>query len=91
MAKKPAKEAPISSPEPERWIGMAEAAAFLGFTPAGLYLRLYKGQEIPHRKMGREFRFQKSSLQAWLDSNPKPLRTDRVASRRQAPATERHS
>ena len=77
--KAPPEPVPIPS-EPERYIDLHEAAAFLQITSRALYLRIYKGVEIPCVKIGYKYRFQKSALAAWADSNPKPLHQDEIVS-----------
>ena len=89
MAKKKPLEPPLPPAEPERWIDMYEAATFLGLTRDALYLRLYKGQKIPHERIGWLYRFRKSALDQWRASNPAPMRKDQIASRRPTRATER--
>jgi len=82
MAK--AKEASLPPPSSEPWLTLRQAAAHLGFTPRALYLRLYKGQEIPCDKIGRMYRFRKSALDAWVNGSPAPLHQDEVVSRPKA-------
>ncbi len=86
--KKPIEAPPLVPTEPEAWLDMHQAAAFLDLSYQGLYLRLYHGQKIPHERLGRQYRFQKSALDAWVKSNPSPFRKDRVASRRPSVVTE---
>ena len=45
--------------EPERWIDIVEAAAFLGVKPSYITYRI---KEIPHTKIGRLNRFRISDL-----------------------------
>lgn len=81
-ATKPTPEATTLPVEPERYIDLHEAAAFLGMTSRALYLRLYGGQKIPCTKIGRLYRFQKSALAVWANNNPGLLRQNKIASSR---------
>lgn len=73
--------APLPPAPPEECLNTRQAAACLGITERALWLRLYKGQPIPHTRLGREYRFIKSELQAWRRSNPAPFRRHEIVSR----------
>ena len=52
----------------EGWINLREAAAHLQVSKSFLY---QKGEElgIPRAKLGSKYRYKKSDLDAWLQSN----------------------
>lgn len=56
----------INTAEPERWVDMAEAAAFLGVKAS--YIK-YRIKEIPHTKIGRLNRFRLSDLNDFALNN----------------------
>jgi len=52
----------------ERWINLGEAAAHLNVSKSFLY---QKGESlgIPRAKLGSKYRYKKSDLDSWLQSN----------------------
>ena len=52
----------------ERWINLGEAAAHLNVSKSFLY---QKGEElgIPRARLGSKYRYKKSELDTWLQSN----------------------
>lgn len=46
-------------------LDVEEAAAFIGYSPKGLYQLTYK-KEIPHYKQHGKLYFRKSELEAWM-------------------------
>ena len=52
----------------ERWINLGEAAAHLNVSKSFLY---QKGESlgIPRAKLGSKYRYKKSDLDTWLQSN----------------------
>jgi hypothetical protein len=54
---------------PERWVGVAEAAAHLSCKPQRIYDRVHRQDEtrIPHRKEGGRLLFKLSELDRWVE------------------------
>ena len=52
----------------EKWIGLEEAAAHLGVKPATLREWIKKEKGVPARKIGKQWKFQYSELDAWVRS-----------------------
>lgn len=50
---------------------MAETAAYLRVSPEDV-LRMVQEQALPGRRIGKEWRFQKTAIQDWLRSPGKP-------------------
>lgn len=62
----------------EPWITAEEAAKHLGYALGTLYNKIADGEGIPHRKLGRSFRFRRSELDAWVEAQnePAPVETE---------------
>jgi excisionase family DNA binding protein len=52
----------------ERWIGLEEAAEYLGIKPSTLRDWLRKKKDIPAKKIGKQWKFKCSELDAWVNS-----------------------
>jgi len=52
----------------ERWINIEEAAEYFGVKPATVRDWIRKGKEIPARKIGKQWKFKYSELDAWVKS-----------------------
>ena len=52
----------------ERWIGLEEAAEYLGIKPSTLRDQLKKKKDIPAKKIGKQWKFKCSELDAWVNS-----------------------
>lgn len=52
---------PVSS---DKWVGVKEAAAVLGWSVKNIYLHI---EEIPHIKVGRKYRFKMSELTKYME------------------------
>lgn len=52
----------------ENWIGINEAAEFLGVKPATIRDWIRKGKDIPRRKIGKAWKFKYSELEEWARS-----------------------
>lgn len=63
---------PIPQPVSTEVLNAEGAARFLGVT-ARFVLRLARAKRLPGRKLGKEWRFSRAGLLAWLgDPEPKP-------------------
>lgn len=60
--------------------GVREAAQFLGICETTLRKLSVRTGELPYARIGRKLKFQRSALQAWLDSQTRVTtdQTDRV-------------
>ena len=52
----------------ERWIGLDEAAEYLGIKPCTLREWIKKEKDIPARKIGKLWKFKCSELDEWVRS-----------------------
>jgi len=52
----------------EKWIGIEEAAEHLGVKPSTIREWIKKGKEIPANKIGKQWKFKYSELDAWVKS-----------------------
>lgn len=52
----------------ENWIGIEEAAEYLGIKVVTLRTWIRKNNGVPAHKVGKFWRFQKSELDAWIKS-----------------------
>lgn len=52
----------------EKWIGIEEAADYLGIKTCTLREWIKKEKDIPARKIGKLWKFKKSELDAWVKS-----------------------
>lgn len=53
---------------PEPWITAEEAADHLGYAIGTLYNKVADGSGPPHRRLGRNLRFRRSELDAWVEA-----------------------
>lgn len=53
-------------------LDVEEAAQYLKFSPRKLY-GLVRNGEIPHKRIGRQYRFSRRALDAWLSNTPVEL------------------
>lgn len=59
---------PATDTEPEPLLGITELATWLGVSPATIYHWRNTGSGPPVHKVGRHLRYQRSEVQAWLES-----------------------
>lgn len=52
----------------EKWIGVEEAADYLGIKPVTLRDWIRKGDGIPAHKVGRLWKFKTSEIDKWVKS-----------------------
>lgn len=52
----------------EKWIGIDEAAEFLGVKTSTVRDWIRKGKDIPARKIGKQWKFKCSELDEWVKS-----------------------
>ena len=52
----------------EKWIGVEEAADYLGVKPATVRDWIKKQTGIPAHKIGKQWKFKKSDLDTWIKS-----------------------
>lgn len=52
----------------EKWINIDEAANYLSVKPATVRDWIRKGKNIPAHKIGKQWKFKYSELDAWLNS-----------------------
>ncbi len=57
----------------EKWVGIEEAAEFLGIKPSTLREWLKKEKDIPAHKIGKLWKFKCSELDAWVKSGKSAL------------------
>ena len=57
----------------EKWIGIEEAADYLGVKPSTLRDWIKKEKDIPARKIGKQWKFKCSELDAWVKSGRSAL------------------
>ena len=57
----------------EKWVGIEEAADFLGIKPSTLREWLKKERDIPAHKIGKLWKFKCSELDAWVKSGKSAL------------------
>lgn len=57
----------------EKWIGIEEAAEYLGVKPSTLRDWIKKEKDIPARKIGKQWKFKCSELDAWVKSGKSAL------------------
>ena len=57
----------------EKWIGLEEAADYLGIKPSTLREWIKKEKDIPARKIGKLWKFKCSELDAWVKSGKSAL------------------
>lgn len=52
----------------EKWINIEEAAEYLGVKSGTIRDWIRKGKDIPANKVGRQWKFKRSELDAWIKS-----------------------
>lgn len=52
----------------EKWIGIDDAAEHLGVKPVTIRDWIRKGKDIPAHKIGKQWKFKFSELDAWVKS-----------------------
>ena len=52
----------------ERWVGIEEAAEYLGVKPVTVRDWIKKGRGIPAHKIGKKWKFQYAELDEWVKS-----------------------
>lgn len=52
----------------EKWIGIDEAADYLGIRPVTLREWIRKGKDVPAHKIGKQWKFKCSELDNWVKS-----------------------
>ncbi len=52
----------------DKWIGVEEVANYLGVKPATVRDWIKKQTGIPAHKIGKQWKFKKSDLDAWIKS-----------------------
>lgn len=52
----------------ECWIGIKDAAEHLGVKPSAVRDWIKKGKGIPAQKIGKQWKFKRSELDAWVKS-----------------------
>ena len=52
----------------DRWIGIEEAAEYLGVNKDSIRNWIKKGNEIPAHKIGKQWKFKKSDIDNWVKS-----------------------
>ena len=58
----------------ESWIGTKEAAQYLGVKPATIRDWIRKGKGIPAQKIGKQWKFKCSELDAWVKSGKSAIK-----------------
>ena len=57
----------------EKWINIDEAAEYLSVKPATVRDWIRKGKDIPAHKIGKQWKFRYSELDAWVNSGKSAL------------------
>jgi predicted DNA-binding transcriptional regulator AlpA len=57
-----------TGPERKEWMTTAEFADAIGCTPAVIYWLNYAGTGPPRYRFGRELRWRRSEVEAWIES-----------------------
>lgn len=52
----------------DKWIGLEEAAEYLGVKPITIREWIRKANGIPAHKIGKQWKFKRSELDAWIKS-----------------------
>ena len=52
----------------EKWINIDEAAGYMGIKPGTIRVWLRKDKSIPAHKIGKQWKFKLSELDAWVKS-----------------------
>lgn len=53
--------------EPEKWSSLEEIAEHIGVSKDTIHSRIKK-YVIPHRRIGKQYKFKISKVDAWIDS-----------------------
>ena len=72
----------------EPWISAEQAAEHLGYALGTLYNKIADGESIPHRKVGRMFKFKRSELDEWVEAEDAARRIQAQAAARRAQVAE---
>ena len=59
----------------DKWIGLDEAAEYLGIKPVTLRKWIKEGKDVPAHKIGRLWKFKCSELDEWVKSGKSSLLT----------------
>jgi len=57
----------------DKWINLEEAAEYLGVKPITIRDWIRKNNGIPAHKIGKQWKFKKSELDAWVNSGKSAL------------------
>ncbi len=57
----------------DKWIGLEEAAEYLGVKPITIREWIRKANGIPAHKIGKQWKFKRSELDAWIKSGKSAL------------------
>lgn len=57
----------------EKWINIDDAADYLSVKPATVRDWIRKGKDIPAHKIGKQWKFRYSELEAWVNSGKSAL------------------
>lgn len=52
----------------DKWISIEEAADYLGIKPVTLRSWIRNGKGVPAHKVGKQWKFKRSELDAWVKS-----------------------
>ena len=52
----------------EKWISLEEAAEHLGIKPVTIRVWIRNNKGVPARKIGKQWKFKRSELDAWVKS-----------------------
>lgn len=52
----------------DKWIGIDEAAEYLGIKPGTIRDWIRKGKNIPAHKIGKHWKFKRAELDDWVSS-----------------------
>lgn len=52
----------------EKWVGIDDAAEYLGIKPVTIRDWIRKGKDIPAHKIGKQWKFKLSELDSWVKS-----------------------
>lgn len=58
----------------DNYIGLNEAAEYLGIKPVTLRKWLKKKTDLPARQIGKLWKFKRSELDAWVDSGKSAIK-----------------
>lgn len=57
----------------EKWIGIDEAAEYLGVSKDTVRSWIKKGYDVPCSKIGKQWKFKRSDLDSWVKSGKSAL------------------